>query len=322
MSLRWMIWLFNLKRLQHHYHTKKICILNKIETDFELLKKIIEIKKEKILTEVSQCYDSSIEKAKGMVEALKLLKKRSNFMEKLSKHSLEEQAIIKRYKTNNLFQIIRSVVKRSELNSIDQVDLTESLLLLDPNTLSDVHRIIDDIKFAPISQTYLSKIRELFTKSSILKESLITPEFAAMLPKLRSSERLFQLTRDGPNPFIFHEKCDNKGQTIVLVKLLDGHIFGGYNPTSWISEYVYSKCEDAFLFSLTNGKGRKCIKCPIERHKSDKAIKQNKTKYSPGFGEANNSDLFIAFRKLDNSYSRLGSETGWDIVEVEVWSIG
>ena len=95
---------------------------------------------------------------------------------------------------------------------------------------------------------------------------------------------------------------------------------------------------DSFLFSLTDGKGRKWIKWPIERHKTDKAIKQNESKYSPGFGEANNSDLFIAFRKLQNSYSRLGnvyrwpsnhdpstflagSETGWNITEIEVWSI-
>ena len=70
----------------------------------------------------------------------------------------------------------------------------------------------------------------------------------------------------------------------------------------------------------------------------DYAIKQNETKYSPAFGEANISDLFIAFKNLPNSYSMLGnvyklpkgkdSETflagkrsNWKIDEVEVWSV-
>ena len=68
------------------------------------------------------------------------------------------------------------------------------------------------------------------------------------------------------------------------------------------------------------------------------AIKQNEAKYSPGFGEANTSDLFIAFKNLANSYSQLGnvykvpqmfdrktflagSKDNWDIEEVEVWSV-
>ncbi|CAI2385495.1 unnamed protein product [Moneuplotes crassus] len=317
---------------------QKDLYLKKIETDFQLLQKIIEIKRDKINLEVSRCYDLSIEQAYGRAEALKLLKQRSKLMQELSQQAKEELAIIKRYKTNNLFQVMRNVVKKADIINIDQIDITESLILLDQNVLSEVHRIVEDIKFAPISQSYLDKVRDLFRKSTILKPNLITPEFVSMFEKLRSTERLFQLTRDGQSPFEFHEKCDNKGQTIMIIKTLNGHIFGGYNPTSWISEYVYSQCEDAFLFSLTDGKGRKCIKCPIERHKADKAIKQNQNKYSPGFGEANNSDLFIAFRKLDNSYSRLGnvyrcpnqydpstflagSETGWDIEEIEVWSI-
>ena len=75
--------------------------------------------------------------------------------------------------------------------------------------------------------------------------------------------------------------------------------------------------------------------------KKEKAIKQNDTKYSPAFGEANVSDLFIAYKSLENSYSMLGnvykmpkgvpyseSETwlagkkdNWKVEEVEVWSV-
>lgn len=79
----------------------------------------------------------------------------------------------------------------------------------------------------------------------------------------------------------------------------------------------------------------------MRKQKYEKAIKQNEAKYSPAFGEANVSDLFIAFKNLENSYSMLGnvyklppgvsqsdSETWlagrkdqWQVQEVEVWSV-
>lgn len=92
-----------------------------------------------------------------------------------------------------------------------------------------------------------------------------------------------------------------------MIKANQGHIFGGYNPVSWISDFTYTESDEAFLFSVTDGQGRKPIKCPIKDSKKHMAIKQNESKYSPAFGEANISDLFIAFKNLGNSYSMLGN---------------
>lgn len=108
-------------------------------------------------------------------------------------------------------------------------------------------------------------------------------------------------------PIRFHEKCDNRGPTIMFVKANGGHIFGGFNATSWLSDFCYSESQDCYLFSVTDGKSRPPIKCGIRTHKKGQAIKQNETKYSPAFGEANISDLFIAFKNLSNSYSMLGN---------------
>jgi len=74
-------------------------------------------------------------------------------------------------------------------------------------------------------------------------------------------------------PKRFHECCDNQGPTILLVKANYGHIFGGYNATSWMSDFSYSNAPDCYLFSITDGKGRGPIKCPIRKNKADKAIK-------------------------------------------------
>ena len=59
----------------------------------------------------------------------------------------------------------------------------------------------------------------------------------------------------------------------MLVKANQGHIFGGYNPVSWQSDFSYSETSDSYLFSVTDGQGRKPIKCPVKESKKHLAIK-------------------------------------------------
>lgn len=124
----------------------------------------------------------------------------------------------------------------------------------------------------------------------------------------------------------------------MIVKANHGHIFGGFNPQSWISDFAYTDTLKSYLFSVTDGKSRRPIRCPVRKSKAHHAIKQNDMKYSPAFGEANISDLFIAFKNLSNSYSMLGNvykvpdkvdgeiflagkKKDWQIDEIEVWAI-
>lgn len=124
----------------------------------------------------------------------------------------------------------------------------------------------------------------------------------------------------------------------MLVKANHGHIFGGFNPVSWVSDFSYTETDEAYLFSVTDGQGRRPVRCPVRSQKKQFAIKQNENKYSPAFGETNISDLFIAFKNLSNSYSMLGNvyklpkhatdgetflagqKKDWVVEEVEVWS--
>ena len=123
----------------------------------------------------------------------------------------------------------------------------------------------------------------------------------------------------------------------MFVKANHGHIFGGFNPESWHSDFSYTETAHSYLFSLTDGLGRKPIKLPVRMSRTYHAIKQNENKYSPAFGEANFSDLFISFKNLQNSYSKLGNvykrppgcleadsflagkKKDWQVDEIEVW---
>ncbi|GBC17668.1 hypothetical protein GLOIN_2v1474815 [Rhizophagus irregularis DAOM 181602=DAOM 197198] len=71
--------------------------------------------------------------------------------------------------------------------------------------------------------------------------------------KLCKFKLLYRASRDGNTNTAFHEKCDNKGATIVIVKIKNSEqIVGGYNPLNWDSSGEYKLTYDSFLFSFTD----------------------------------------------------------------------
>lgn len=64
---------------------------------------------------------------------------------------------------------------------------------------------------------------------------------------------LYVASIDGDGASDFHEKCDGKGPTVVIVKTKDGYVFGGYTDVVWKSS-SYGRwggsSESSFLFQL------------------------------------------------------------------------
>ena len=75
---------------------------------------------------------------------------------------------------------------------------------------------------------------------------------------------LYSAADHGCDPTAFHNNCDNKGPTVIIVYNINGNVYGGYARVSWMSgagESVYDS--DAFLFLLTGQKPCKfTIKSP------------------------------------------------------------
>ena len=91
--------------------------------------------------------------------------------------------------------------------------------------------------------------------SNILKESNKNNELLGKLYEWignKKMELIFRGTRDGMNNKSFHNKCDNKGPNICLIRNEKGHIFGGYSSISLTSDCNYHSAPDSFLFTLTN----------------------------------------------------------------------
>jgi hypothetical protein len=64
---------------------------------------------------------------------------------------------------------------------------------------------------------------------------------------------LYRASRDGNTAATFHDKCDNKGATIVVLKIINSErIVGGYNPLFWDKSNSSKSTRDSFMFSFSD----------------------------------------------------------------------
>ena len=75
-----------------------------------------------------------------------------------------------------------------------------------------------------------------------------------MNKEIKEIKKLYQATRDGDEPFIFHEKCDNIENTLVLYKSAGNRRFGGFASECWTSKEEIKLDKNSFLFSLDQKK--------------------------------------------------------------------
>ena len=61
---------------------------------------------------------------------------------------------------------------------------------------------------------------------------------------------LYKASLDTDNAKIFHQKCDSKKNTLILIETTQGTKFGGFTTQTWVGEDINKKDENAFLFSL------------------------------------------------------------------------
>ena len=65
---------------------------------------------------------------------------------------------------------------------------------------------------------------------------------------------IFDTKKYGDGARAFHQYCDNKGPTLVVVYLRNGNIIGGFTSQSWDGFVVNKGDKEAFLFSVELGR--------------------------------------------------------------------
>ncbi|POG76233.1 hypothetical protein GLOIN_2v1474782 [Rhizophagus irregularis DAOM 181602=DAOM 197198] len=121
---------------------------------------------------------------------------------------------------------------------------------------------------------------------------------------------LYRASRDGNTAAAFHTKCDNKGATIVILKIPNSeHILGGYNPLQWGSN-AWKSTRDSFLFSFTNKNDHNSAKVGHVNTDYGNAIYCHQN-YGPAFGGGH--DLFQDSDSKWKNYSGFYSYSEVDI---------
>jgi hypothetical protein len=90
-------------------------------------------------------------------------------------------------------------------------------------------------------------------------QSQIVRDYPMILGKSKETnwKLLYRGSRDGFTASNFHEKCDNRTNTLTLIETTKGFIFGGFTPIAWESNTNLNKPDSSgrsFLFSLQNAR--------------------------------------------------------------------
>eukprot|EP01084_Bolivina_argentea_P050350 92571_1 len=89
-----------------------------------------------------------------------------------------------------------------------------------------------------------------------------------LLTKISNIKRfslLFRASEHGYTSNQFHNKCDDNGPTITIIKSHFGNIFGGYRSVSWTTPQMKTSTQDtnAFLFLVRSNDKVNQNKCPM-----------------------------------------------------------
>ncbi|CAB4387006.1 unnamed protein product [Rhizophagus irregularis] len=134
---------------------------------------------------------------------------------------------------------------------------------------------------------------------------------------------LLRGTRDGFDPDMFHQLCDDKGATITIARIKDSkQIVGGYNPLSWNLNGSYMNTSESFLFYITDVGNLSSAKIGRVFRYHQNAIYSN-SGYGPTFG--NGHDLNAQDKSWSansgNAYTNINIPSSFTIDEYEVFQV-
>jgi hypothetical protein len=112
---------------------------------------------------------------------------------------------------------------------------------------------------------------------------------------------LFRASRDGSAAATFHSRCNNQGQTLVIVRV-GTYVFGGFASESWKSTNAYVNVPGCSLFVLVNAHGSlpTLIPCTSNSH-----AMYDSQSYGPTFGAGFSLHLSDSCTNNSSSYCAL-----------------
>jgi hypothetical protein len=125
--------------------------------------------------------------------------------------------------------------------------------------------------------------------STILSEKYQTeqPMSLCEFPVDQKFNLIYKATKDGFEASSFHSKCNDKPNTLIIIKSKNDNVFCGYTEQTWNHAYgCYKADPNSFIFSLINEFNK-----PIKIKCSQSNSIYCSSDYGPSFGM---NDLHIA----------------------------
>ena len=223
-----------------------------------------------------------------------------------------------KYKDKRGLIVLHQYTCDSALNIMEMMEPLNQKIIQQNEKINLLNQKIANFeKYNHLLENQLQKKTKKLKKKGIelklkgLKDSLIPIYEMGILSKFishipfASLTPIYKASLDGFSSKKFHEKCDEKEKILVIIKAND-YFFGGYSSKSWnsrnfgIGNGVFVKCDNNFIFSLSNPDGNSS---KFECVNPETSIYDH-SHYSACFGY----DIFIADNSNQNqdSYSNLG----------------
>ena len=190
-------------------------------------------------------------------EVIKALKNN----EKIIKEKFDVKAYDIKFENNLFFQIHLYLMS----GDIHLLSIKMNTKKLNPNEIIDkLKSYIKYLKSIPgvneLIYSYENQNQKAFSfESKIIPNvkdfKFIYDEICKQLNKkeIKLIQR-FNALKDGDSAKVFHEKCDNIGPNISIIKTSDNLIFGGFTVNNWSPQTITKKDDSAFIFNFQTKK--------------------------------------------------------------------
>ena len=204
-------------------------------------------------------FDSAVKSAcKEIVE----LKEKIKDLEKKIEVNNNMESLNECKKENENLKNIISTLKENMENQNQEIKSLKEVMK-DYKTLKEQNNSIkQELQILKNSIEELKNENLFFKESTIINQNeknfIISAVKKKMKKNIKKIKKLYQATRDGGSPPIFHSKCDNINNTIVFIKSEDNRRFGGFASEYWESKKIQNlkKIKMPFYFLLIS---KKCM---------------------------------------------------------------
>ena len=219
--------------------------------------------------------------------------------ERAARVSEREHGAAERAESERKLRLVRQTERKLQA----QVASLEERLRADEATAAARLRdAVREPKPEPEPEPLLQIVESAIQWQSAIVESDELAQLKAWLPSNTSDlELIYRASEHGWKAEDFHRMCDDQGATLIVVKDVQGYVFGGYTATPWSIDGNSYPSPCGFMYSLRSHAGAGPtllpLKDPDESHLGKNAVFHHRN-FGPTFGSC---DLVIKSYASTNS---------------------